>query len=355
MSKNKIVSIRMRCVKYACWAIFFILPIMAFSIIEKRMRSSLSVGWYEDVLQRVPADLPDIIFIGSSRVAAAVDIDSFVSGVGLAKGEVMSAVNMGRGYSTLIEHYLGLQVLAKASADRLAGSTVFIECPVGLPTSVSLDESWINLKYPELIVPLLDKSDLPAFWGSKTQLEAKLQVTVCYFLKKSTLWRRRKAWREWRLRSVRQLIKSVLAVSSQDEGRNKEDLAQKGGIKTDSQSVVEIRQQAVVWAKRKITNPVTIRSCDSLVIADLVRFVRNNGGDVVFYIMPMSSVMAEPYLDPVYQKNIQTFQKWAKTEGCKILDPVFLTNDNDFPDLWHLRRTRALEFSRLLANSWCDN
>jgi len=329
------------------------LPLVIVTFLESRVRKSTTwPQWYE-ALCASSDRAPSAVFVGSSRVAAALDSDAFVSEVGKLTGRSVTTENMGRGYSTLIQHLHGLRALAELSSDRLAGCTVFIEAPCGMPTSESKRDTWVSREYPGLLVPTLRWGDLPALWRSHTPRELKLRLVVDFLFRSCDIWETRKGWRGWRLETGQRLVRKALLGPSEIRPEDvNSDLVNAGGIMTDAKSMARAKRLAYDRAESKFEDAVEIKDWDSRLVADIFRLVRSNGGKVAFFVMPMSSVMARPYSHPLFQASTKNFTEWADATGCLVLRPNFETEDEDFPDLWHLRQQRAGEFSRSLARSW---
>src|SRR5262249_22993251 len=95
------------------WVSWIVLPILVLGLVEALVRTTTDRMplWYGAAERVAERDRVDVIFVGSSRVLAAVLTDAFSETVALQTGYRPRTLNLGRGYTTLIEHYLGLRNL----------------------------------------------------------------------------------------------------------------------------------------------------------------------------------------------------------------------------------------------------
>lgn len=184
-------------------------------------------------------------------------------------------------------------------------------------------------------------------------MSLRLRLTVAYLFRKSALWRNRKAWRAWQLRRGTQIVGQVLAQFGWREAvATMPTLVERGGIMADPAAIAKVREFAYTWAEEKAQHTVAVQDWDQRIVADILRLVRSRGGEVVFFEMPISSVMALPYETPESHTSILAFSDWSRRNQCPLIKTGFVSTDADFPDLWHLGISRSAEFSRLLATSW---
>lgn len=88
------------------------------------------------------------------------------------------------------------------------------------------------------------------------------------------------------------------------------------------------------------------------VLRSIVKLVPENGGRIVLYRMPISSVFRAPYVTELGKQAGETMARALVAWRVPTLVPEIDTSDEDFPDLWHLRASRAAEFSRSLARAF---
>src|SRR5206468_946595 len=139
---------------------WLLIPLAVFSLTESILRDTFDriPNWYGAAQWAASEGRVDVVFSGSSRVAAAVDGASFAREVFLRTGHCPRILNLGRGYSTEAEHYLGLRNLFASHPQSLQGAVVFVEAGGGLPSDISSgvraparwDGSWVHSAQPWL-------------------------------------------------------------------------------------------------------------------------------------------------------------------------------------------------------------
>lgn len=136
----------------------------------------LDPHWYRQAARIAGRTPVRYIFIGSSRVACSIIPSEFARKAGVPVGEV---INMGAGYSTLVQHYLGLQKIAAAQPGGFQGVTVFLEAPEEVPDLENWRGNWLYSQGPDLLINVLVLADLPQFWNEANMgFEQKLSVTA---------------------------------------------------------------------------------------------------------------------------------------------------------------------------------
>ena len=325
-----------------------ILPLLSLCVLEAAARTRARRSWYEEAADKAGVEKVQAIFVGSSRVAATIDSETVEAELALRQRRQGRILNLGMGYSTLHEHYLGLRNLWARYPSALDGCTVFVGIPLGLPESGTWAQSWHGT-FPEMLVPLLQGQDVPRFWMSAASFENKARLTAGYLLRRSRLWRGRKEWRARFLTSAREVL-----VGAAKTRRREKELVEKGGIRTDTSAVEKVRQEAVRIAQDRMRSQQPIRNWDASVLHDLVNLVREEGGEIIFVHLPLSSVQAKEFETDIRQEDIKNFAEQARKWNVRVLDVGLVFSDGDFPDLWHLSKSRAEEFSRKLTKEWMD-
>jgi hypothetical protein len=315
--------------------------IMKFSIllvlIELFFRCMLPTDeWYKEAERLAQSKPIRYIFIGSSRVACSINPAEFIKSVGDGRQQYIT-INMGRGYSTLVEHCLGVTRVAEAMPDKLNGVVVFLEAPQGLPDLQTWQNSWFHADNPELLAATMRISDLAAFWPqcSGTDLKTKMLVSAGTV---SEAIRLRGGWK-------------MLLDNYLHPGRNSVTRLPTGGIRQDSQGIQGARRLASVLAENEIKNQREFNSdlWNRTVLKSLNEQIRSAGGRLVLFTMPMSSIQMKIYSTDTGKKNKKTVARLLGDANIPLLEPVFTTTDDDFPDLWHLSGTRSTEFTRSIA------
>lgn len=294
------------------------------------------------------------ITVGSSRVASAIQADTLGMVLraaalpgrgGRAPGDVQAA-NAGKGYATIHLHYFGLRNLIAQYPESLEGVTVFVEAPAGLAIYNTWDGGWVGESWPTLIAPLLRARDLPGFLAeSDNTLATKAYVTTAYFLHAARY-----------LQYVRPRIEEAVNARfapKKARSASRADLGTEGGVRADAEGVELTREQTRRLGIEEFTNQEPWREWDRSVWANVVDMVRAHGGDVVFFEMPISSVARQAGDTPVRREDKQAFDAWREANDLVLLQtPSFEYNDDDFPDLMHLRKSRSAEFSARLAEAY---
>ena len=300
--------------------------------------------WYEDAADRVAVAPARFIFIGSSRVAQAVVGEALSSELRLASSMVL---NLGRGYSTLAEHYFGLRHLAAVSPSGLRGGVVFLEAPEGIPDLSTWDDPWFISADPGLLSMTMRPSDLPAFWlRSAGSLEEKASLTAAEV---SSLAGLRGSWSYYARAGWHSLT-----GRRADDGAEEIELAAAGGVRTSRAMFVAARKLAEEMSMRALRDQrvLTSQDIEASILLSLSAFLKKEGADVVIFTIPMSSVQQRTSATEAGRRNRDLVAVALKRAGMELLRVEFPTTDDDFPDLWHLRHVRAREFSRALARAY---
>jgi hypothetical protein len=114
--------------------IFLIIPIIVADIAGRyiAIRKERAIWYNQMIYQTEKRPVYIFFFIGTSRVAGTIDENTFDKKIPATYGSPVKSINLGRGYTNLIQHYLGLRKLTDAHPDVLRNSTVMIEAPDGL-------------------------------------------------------------------------------------------------------------------------------------------------------------------------------------------------------------------------------
>jgi hypothetical protein len=131
------------------------------------------------------------------------------------------------------------------------------------------------------------------------------------------------------------------------------DMLAKGGVKLDPISVKIARKFARDIVPRRISKqtPLHINDLESSVLNKINRLVTDAGGQICLFDTPLSTVIQEIYETDIAQNNITVFNQWIEMNNIPLIRAPFSSVDEDFPDLFHLRASRAEEYtdSLLLA------
>jgi hypothetical protein len=291
----------------------------------------------------------DFVFAGSSRVAAAINSDSFVQEISRETGTQVRAINIGRGYTTLAEHYLLLRRLYQECGANLERATVLIEGAEGLPDFSTFRDPWVHPDEPTLIVPVIDGSHVLRMWmESSTPLHDKIEVSVRLLQVVNYIDAKRR-----RLLTVGEgLLRRIndhLTAHRKPSVDGSIDLSSRGGVLTDPAGVARARRLAVELSTTVKARQVAVEDWSATVLMDINTLVRGHDGRMFVFRMPVSSIQRDPLSTPTRRADAESFRREAIAAGVEYLPITFSTNDEDFPDYWHLRNSRADEFSRQVA------
>jgi len=340
------------------WAQWIVLPILILGLIETLVRTTTDrlPLWYGAAERVAERDRVDVIFVGSSRVLAAIPTEVFSETVALRTGSRLRTLNLGRGYTTFIEHYLGLRHLLLLHPSSVQGVTVFIEAPGGLGFADHWRDAWVNPAQYQLLVDLLRFSDVRDFWrlGGDT-MWTKLRVTARFSMRQLALINRRERIREWWLH---QGIPAWLAgrtprlASADALGKDLQGPTHATNIRSDDTALRNARALAQRYGAEFEHSTVPIRAWAGSVAEDLVRLLQQVDGQLVFFVPPESEVFRRGYRTPVRQEDVVIFAEQVRKWGACLVKPAFQYTDEDLPDLWHLRIERAPAFTQRVAEEW---
>jgi hypothetical protein len=297
--------------------------------------------WYPTVAedQAWRAASNRVVFVGTSRTFASVDERAFSGATGVI------AVNMGQGFSTITTHALGLRYLAERAG--LAGATVVIEAPGGLPDPATWQDPWFSAERPQWLLSVLRLSDYPALWRSTTPLEDTLTASFRGLAVGSRL----AAYREdVRVSSLGWVYDRVRGRSSTDPERDdQEDIVLP--VRRNPADRERIRETAVLEGQRWLVGTRHVH-WDTTVVATMVKTVQAAGGRVVFLSIPLSSAMTVGIETPLAHANRQSFDVAMTKWGTPLVMVPGEFGDEEIPDLWHLSRRARDRFTAGLVEMW---
>jgi hypothetical protein len=339
---------------------WIVLPLLVFGCVEWLVRQSADFvpTWYAAADEIARSHRIGAIFIGSSRVQAAVEPAQFAAALEPDLLTGRQVLNLGRGYSTEAEHYLGLRNLMERHSEAMQGVHVFAEAPGGLPYRVTwAGDAWAFSEQPWMLVDLLRPSDLPAFWQAPgLGIDERLHITLRSLLRSARLFNRRERVREqWLQHVLPQLASGRLpdlrpAVSV---GYDLQGPGDGSSIRVDPEAVAQARASAVDFAgaiERAAQAPTG--DWRGTIQDEMSQLVRRHGGRLVYFEPPLSEVFEQPYRTEIRRQDITAFADQARAWGGCVIRPEFTYTDEDFPDLWHLRPSLVPEFSAALARAF---
>lgn len=299
-----------------------------------------SMKWF-DVVLNDPSPRPyDVLLIGTSRVAASINSQDFDQEVSNALGRPFRSLNLGMGFTNMAEYYFALKAVRDAKPDALRGATVLVEVPRGLPEYMTWDDDWIVGDGTEPLARYMPPSELPKFLArSKTPFVHKSAITA------RVLFGYREGYSRIRGRVYNTLSERLVPST-------KTDLSDAGGIRTDSAGILAVRAAAVEVAQMGLADSTPWVDYGSTILKEVIDLVRESGGTVYLFDMPISEIQAVSRLTPQRLREKALFEAEARSWGTPILQTGFQSTDADYPDYWHMSTTRSGEFSRLLAAAY---
>lgn len=283
-----------------------------------------------------------LVLVGSSRVAAAVDESEFEK-LFKSRQSDTKVFNMGMGYSTLVEHFFGLK---KVSTRRgsLRGFTVLVEAPAGLVDMNDWSGPWASPAAPEILVPYLEPAELCSFWINSSN-DAELKSFVTSAKLSSTILR---------LKQIRRKVTSVLRQKfyAENVAKNLEQskgLAAAGGIRVDDEGV-KLARASAKSAAMSLAAHIGQVDWDRTVACSLAKYVHAQGGEVIFFEIPVSSTFRKPLQSEIRLRDAESFRMHCKSWNSSYLSVPFDCSDADFPDVWHLSSALKSSFTHTLVN-----
>jgi hypothetical protein len=309
------------------------------------IKRDLSVEWIGSIRSILQGEPYQVYFFGTSRVAAAIDADSFDGAMSESGHPGFRSINLGMGYSKFNEYYVVAEYILSRKPDAFRGATILLEAPLGLAEYSTWDDDWMVSDGVENLAPYLRARDLPSFLRrSPSKPLAKAQVVA------RVIFGFRENYSRLRYHAQKFLVEHLASSVGGDGSAKKFDLVGDGGIRTDSLGVNAVRSIAVQIAMTDLENQVPQRRYDTTILKQFIDVVRNAGGRVCLFRTPLSSMQAAPLETQIRRKDKESFLVELAQWNIPLLDSTIATTDSDFPDCWHLRRSRAPEFSRHLAS-----
>ncbi len=292
----------------------------------------------------------NFLFVGTSRTRAAIHPDTWDGVMAQALHVRTSTVNLGMGWCTPMEHWHGLRKLLAEFPDALRGTAVLLEAGDGIGYPERWDGNWIVEDRRDLLVPYMDRSDLPRLWKSKTPLEARLSIAVDLLVPAFDQFPRLRHLVRSDIDSAGQGLVDGIWQKADDSVATNSDLSSAGGVRTDLKGVELAMHLADTLAAADLHDQKPYGDWDSTVQADIVRLVKDAGGIPIFVKIPFSPVQAAPLRTSLREADRKTFQvALSRWRLPPVVEADFPTTSDDFPDKWHLRKTLAPAFTKTLA------
>jgi hypothetical protein len=340
-----------------------VIPILVFATAEAVFRNRFQAGdmgllLFTGRAEQVARDgALDFLFLGTSRVYAAIDTKSFEETMTIEHGHPVRAANLGTGSSTPREWLLGLRSLVRAHPGSLRGCVVFIEAPGGVVAPQPPEEEvWVFEDHAVRISALLEHDDFKPLWLSGTPFATKLGLSSRILGRRSVMVVHREIVRLeifWKIRTTAaQLMNRLLpAATNKTVATPDADLASGGGIRVNPAEIKAIRKLAVEYANKDLQN-AKLASWDQNVFLNILHLIRQEGGQPIFFVMPLHPIQLINTQTKIQQANRRIFLEKMASLGIPVLSPDFSTMPEDFPDIWHMARSRSKAFTVAVARAW---
>lgn len=360
MSGSRTSQLLIRRIRQLQW---ILLPLIVLVFLEFSLRRGPWVKqyWYSRAETVASKQKIDFLFIGSSKVAAAVHVPAFEASLSKAFQRRVVSMNLGQGYSTIHMHFLGIRNLLQNHPDALKNTICFIEAFEDVPLyeyHAGWESRWVKAR-PQLLASLLRRRDLVTLWYSKDTIDSKITATVSFLLSDCYLATYRELIRNRCMQESRRLVEQTAdALAGPGDGGNHRGTVFQpaGGIKADPASITRIKARGIRYfnSLSRKKQPV-LENWSGSILGQLILMIKERGGMVTFVNMPSHSLQRAAYRTEIHERNRCIFKRQLAEWDSLLLTPGFRYSDADIPDAYHLASSRAGEFSRALAKACLEN
>ena len=337
------------------WAQWGILPVLVWVAAENYFAAWVvpREGGYVSESASPDREKIDFVFVGSSRVAAALDPTAFAAEYERVSGRTVRALNLGGGGRDHRLHLFGLRNLFADYPERFGGCTVLLEAPFGLAHHYPLDTAWFAKgQWPSRqVVSQIRTEDLADIWRAHPSWIQRAKFAGLAIQRSvQTLYFRRLIGRSlrWKVDEVAEAVAARVGLRHRSQVPDL-DLYARGGIRTDRDAVDDAVVAARTLVRQDAETQVSFGTWHGTALEGLKDLVRENGGGLILFETQMASELEKLYTSSTRQEDARTLEREITAWGVPILRIPFRYADEDFPDLWHLRRSLADGFSRRLA------
>lgn len=337
--------------------LYIVLPLLAFGILELAVRERPPNPYehygYTGAPEEAAGKPVDLVAVGTSRVLAGILEEELAGELKEQTGRDWHVQNLGAPQRKLVYHYLGLRNLYKEHPDLYKGATVLIEAPSLLPEHMYWRDDWIYPGFAQMFLDNMHVQDLAGLMMTHAPLEQRLDVIIRFAMQWSELFstrlRTRQDFLNWGTDFAEEFLDEAALFDSRQQMINL-DINPRGGIRTEflhRQLIERIYRQWLEDDRETLFRDW--QEWDKTVLADIVKLVRANDGQVVFFEMPLSSLNDLLYGAEGREEDRASFLAQAKEWGIPVVETSFASTDEDLPDWIHLSRPKAEEFSKVLA------
>ncbi len=270
------------------------------------------------------------LFLGNSLMEAGCDVDGFKA-AWAQRGTSVSAVNLGLGATTPVEHALILQrVLQGPARPKFIVYGFFddqLNAPVKGDWPLLVGNRALSYYYPESAAELYEPGSPLKRW------ELRLTQRMPMLAERSSLWTQ--------VELLRRRIEEVGMPKKETNRYGRvDDFATLGASDVAS---FNRRCGAIVDAKTGFSRPVQ----------ELVRLARDAGTKIILVEMPMPSRHRTAFYEseawPRMRRHLQTLA--AEAGATYVVASDWVEDDKNFEDAAHLNQNGAKLFSARLANA----
>jgi hypothetical protein len=334
-----------------------LVPLGMFAIVECCARATLTPQWYSALNARSTSETAQALFVGRSRVGAAVDVAAFQSKYSALTGKTIACANLGIGHATIHQHALGVKRWVEANRVE-APRVVFLEAPGGLVDTREWQQAWVDSEMPQHLLSVLGWREVSSFFASSTARKLKIEIVGRKLLQPSVLLSRRERVRSQLMHSGKRSIIAIFesVLSERHLGTAKRPSAEPlraGGTKVlRGWHLEQARRSARLQSERLLENQVPMVPLEHSVEKDLAATLSSQGGRLIVFYMPVDSFMMAPVLTELRQNDISKQRAAMDGLGMSYIRPEISVKDEDFADGWHLNPDRSAEFSEALAETF---
>lgn len=309
--------------------------------------------WYGRKERMPAAMLKRMYFLGTSYVEGGIIADQVAKTLREEFQMETEVINIGLGGSTLGIHYIALQEKLKHDPNALRGANVFIESLFGQPNILTWKHEWPNSVAS--CGPYIRPQDIPRLLHSSSPADVKFQLAASALFKSTLLVPefQQKANRNGEnlvnvgFLGIRSLLYPNRPVMKEDT-----EISSSGSIRTDNAGIRNTR--AFVLAKgpaleKEAQARKPVKNWEETILYDLVQLIREAGGTPALFETVSSSYVRKSYFYPTPQEDDKNFAEVRKRWRIPLYRVPLKYTDDDFPDLSHLSKDRAVEYSMLVA------
>lgn len=335
--------------------LFIIIPLSLLLVFNYSLSNwkHINNSWYNGLNKFINESKElNILFIGSSRVAAAVDEYHFKELYQNKFKQSIEVYNLGKGFSTIKQNYFLLRNLLEIHPNKLKNLTVFLEAPDGIPELVDVEDKWFHHEQPAFLIDVLQTRDLIPLVKSKLDLNSKIQIILKYMMKSFLPLRYQETIRNGLLANGMKLFKKVIPIDTKSTNKVA-DLVTHGDIRNDLQGVKRIRSNALKHSLSRIKNQKPSPNYTKSTIFQIENLFKKHGIKLVLFHMPVSSIYQNENKTRLRLQERKLFnQEISKHQQIQILKTITNFSDRAFPDMLHLAKSKRIEFTGKIFTSF---